>query len=131
MKNITAIQRKLNILEKATQNDFEIDESESFDELIFSAEQYLIDNEIDAQEEECEVVSLGNHGQRIDWYDGKGYEFWAQGEIIDFSHYWNNAPEEKVYHTTVVDSEANVVKLFYFVGETEYNAPDGYYYSKK
>lgn len=129
MKTITAQQRTINILNKATESGFEIEEAETLEDIRISAESFLIENS-DAIEEECEVISLGNHGQRVDWSDGKGFEFWSQGEIVDFSKHWSDSPETKVFHSTVVDSEGTVVKLYYVVGETDYNAPDGYYFDK-
>src|SRR5690625_4128672 len=130
MKNITATQRKLNILNKAIQNGFEIDEDKSFEYLVDDAESYLIYSEIDVKEEECEVRQSGRL-QSVQRSDGMGYEFRSDGYIVDFSAHWHKDPSDKVFHTTVVDSDANVVRLFYFVGETEYNAPEGYYYSKR
>lgn len=121
MKNITSNQRTVNILNKAIQNGFEFDESEIIEEARIAAEEFLIENNIDVIEEEVEVKSLGNHGQRVDWSDGKGFDFWLQGEIVDFKRHWFDSADTKVFHETCVDSEANVIKMYYLVGETEYN----------
>lgn len=121
MKIISSNQRTLNILAKAVANGFEFDETVSMEEVRNDATQFLIDNEIDVIETEVEVKSLGSHGQRVDWSDGKGFDFWSQGEIVDFKRHWNNAPDTKVYHEVCVDSEANVIKMYYRVGETELN----------
>ena len=121
MKTITANQRTLNILNKAIQNGFEIDTKEIFENVRDAATQFLIDNEIDVIEEEVEVKSLGSHGQRVDWSDGKGFDFWSQGEIVNLKKYWNAAPDTKVYHETCVDRDANVIKMYYLVGETALN----------
>lgn len=129
MNTITANQRTINIINRAIENGFEFDEDEKLEEVRISAEDFLIEN-TEAIEEECEVKSLGNHGQRVDWYDGKGFEFWSQGGIVDFGDHWHKAPETKIFHETVIDSEGQVVKLFYYVGETAYNAPEGFYFNK-
>lgn len=129
-KHITPNQRTINIINRAIENGFECDENDRLGDIRIAAEEYLIAT-TEAQEEECEVESLSGHGQRVDWADGKGYEYWSQGEIVDFRRHWFDSPETKVYHETVIDSEGKVVKLFYYVGETEYNAPDGFYLDKK
>lgn len=113
--------RELNIIRKATENGFDIDKQTSFEEIVIACEEYLIGEEIDVVEEQVEVASLGNHGQRVDWSDGKGFGFWSQGEIVDFRAHWFDAPDTKVFHTTVVDTDANVVKMYYLVGETDHN----------
>ena len=118
MKTVSNNQRTINIINKALELGFEFDETETLEDIRISAEEYLIDN-AEAEEEECEVKSLGNHGQRVDWEDGMGYEFWSQGEIVDFRTNWAKSPETKVFHHTVIDSEGNVVKLFCFVGKAQ------------
>lgn len=120
MKQITSNQRTINIISKAVALGYRFFESETIEDTRIEAEQYLIDN-TDAIEDQCEVVSLGGHGQRVDWSDGKGYDFWQQGEIVDFARHWHKEPEHKVYHNTVIDSEGQVVKLFYYVGQTDFN----------
>jgi hypothetical protein len=121
MKIITPSQRDLNILNKAVANGFEINSQDTFEEVRNAATDFLIENEIDVKEEQVEVKSLGNHGQRVDWSDEFGFEFWSQGEIVDFKSHWHDAPGTKVFHETCVDSEANVIKMYYLVAETEYN----------
>lgn len=79
-------------------------------------------------EDECEVT---NH--RRSQYVSYG-DFWSDGEIVDFSAHWFDDPETKVFHSDFVMEDNGVMKnmnLYYLVGETDYNAPDGYYYSKK
>lgn len=131
MKTVSNNQRTLNILNKAIANGFEFEESTTIEDVRIAAEEFLIENEIDVIEEECEVKSLGNNGQRVDWCDGQGFEYWSQGEIVDFSAHWYDSPDTKVFHETVIDSQANVVKLYYLVGETQGNAPEGFMYSDK
>ena len=126
---ITNEKRTLNILNKAVEIGFEIDESLSMEELKEKAINYLIAND-SGTEEECPVVT-GKHGQSVQWTDGKGYEFFSQGEILDFAKHWYDISGTKVFYQNLVDSEANVIRLYYVVGETEYNMTEGYYYSCK
>ena len=79
-------------------------------------------------EDECEVTTNGRT-QHVSYGD-----FWSDGEIVDFSSNWSKSPETKVFHSDFVMEQDGVMKnmnLYYLVGETDYNAPDGYYYSKK
>jgi hypothetical protein len=79
-------------------------------------------------EDECEVSSNGR-SQHVRYGD-----FWSDGEIVDFSSSWGKTPETKVFHSDfVMEDEDGLMKnmhLYYLVGETEYNAPDGYIYKK-
>ena len=127
---ITNNQRTLNILNKDIKIGFELDESLSMKELKEKAINYLIENN-EGTEEECDVLTVGSHDQRVEWSDGKGFDFWSQGEIVNFTKHWFDPPKTKVFYETLVDSEANVIRLYYVVGETEYNMPEGYYYSRK
>lgn len=121
MNLITPTQRSLNIITKAIANGFELNEQDTFETVRNNATDFLIENEIDVKEEHVEVKSLGNHGQRVDWSDGFGFDFWSQGEIVDFKRHWHDEPGTKVYHETCVDSEANVIKMYYLVEATEIN----------
>lgn len=79
-------------------------------------------------EDECEVTNNGRT-QHVRYGD-----FWSDGEIVDFSSNWHKSPETKVFHSDFVMEDAGVMKnmnLYYLVGETDYNAPDGFMYSKK
>ena len=121
---ITNEKRTLNILNKAIEIGFEIDESLSMEELKEKAINYLIAND-SGTEEECDVIT-GSHGQSVYWTDGKGYEFFSQGKIVNFKKHWFDTPETKVYYQNLVDSVGNVIRLYYVVGETKYNKPEGY-----
>ena len=121
---ITNDQRTVNILNKAIEIGFELEESLSMEELKEKAISYLIEND-QGTEEECDVVT-GSHGQSAQWTDGKGYEFFSQGEIVDFKKHWFDTPETKVYYQNLVDSVGNVIRLYYVVGKTKYNKPEGY-----
>lgn len=122
--------RTVNIISRAVCLGFEFNEDSRIEDIRIAAEAYLIEN-TDHTEEECEVRQIGNHGQRVDWNDGKGYEYWAQGEIVEWGANWHKEPDHRVIHSTIVDTHANVIDLYYLVGETEYNAPDGYFYHNK
>lgn len=79
-------------------------------------------------EDECEVSSH-SRSQYVSYRD-----YTSSGEIVDFSAHWYEAPETKVFHTDLVVEDDGVMKnmhLYYCVGETDYNAPEGFYYSKK
>ena len=80
-------------------------------------------------EDECEVTNNGR-SQHVSYG-----EFWSDGEIVDFSANWHKSPETKVFHSDFVMEDADGLMknmhLYYLVGETDYNAPDGYMYSKK
>ncbi len=119
METISKNQRYLNILQKAVDNGFDFEIENTLEETLFEAESYLIDY-TDAIEEECEV-ELNGRQQEVNYYDGMGYEYSCWGEIVDFRVYWGKSPDEKVFHTTVIDSKAQVVNLYYLVGETSLN----------
>ena len=54
--------------------------------------------------------------------------------IVDFSNNWDKSPETKVFHYNFIMEQEGIMKcmnLYYLVGETDYNAPDGYYYDAK
>ena len=115
MKTITHFKRTTNIIAKAIDNGFEFNENDSVEDVRIAAEEFLIENEIDVQEIEVGVISQGSHGQRVEWSDGKGFDFWSQGEIVDFSKHWHKNADTKIFHETCVDSEANVIKMYCLV----------------
>ena len=125
MKITDAKFRPTNVLKSALELGFEIDTTESFESVIESAESFIKDHGT-AERHECEVQSLGNHDQRVDFGD-----FWSQGEIVNFSSSWSDSPDTEVDHESFVDNDGQLIQLFYRVGETDYNAPDGFMYSKK
>jgi hypothetical protein len=109
MTTITANQRTINIINKALEIGFTFEGWMRMEEIRIDAEEYLTDN-TEAIEEECEVISLGNHGQRVDWSDDYGYEYWCQGEIVTFD---SHKPENyKFFHSTVINSLGQVINLF-------------------
>lgn len=79
-------------------------------------------------EDECEVTN-NDRTQHVD------YENWScDGEIVDFSKHWDKSADTKIFHSDfVMEKGGKMVNmhLYYLVGETEYNTPDGYYFDKK
>ena len=79
-------------------------------------------------EDECELTTNGRT-QHVSYGD-----FWSDGEIVDFSAHWHKSPETKVFHSDFAmednDGLMKNMNLYYLVGETDYNAPEGYYYSR-
>lgn len=79
-------------------------------------------------EDECEVTNNGR-SQNVSYDD-----YVADGQIVDFSAHWHLAPDTKVFHSDFIMEHEGIIKnmhLYYLVGETEFNVPDGYIWSKK
>lgn len=79
-------------------------------------------------EDECEVTSRGV-SQNVSYGD-----YISSGSIVDFSENWHQSPDHKVFHSDFILIQEGVIKnmrLFYYVGETDSNAPDGYYFDSK
>ena len=109
MKRISANQRTVNIISRATELGFSFDERSTLEEIRIEAEDYLIEND-EATEEYCEVISTGN-SQTVSYQDGFGFDYTCSGEIVNWNSY-KTASQGKVYHTTIVNSEGKVVKLY-------------------
>lgn len=120
MKKITANKRIANIIARAIDNGFEPEMSDSYEDNFFNAEQHLIDKFGVEEEENCEVNTSG-HNQHFHYADGMGYEMSMSGEIVSFREHWHDAANTRVIHTTIVNSEAKVIGLYYEVGVTDYN----------
>lgn len=105
--NISANQRFLNILQNAISNGFEFDETDSFENIIIEAMDYLDDTE-EGIDEECQI-SVSGDSQYIIYDDGMGYEYVCSGDIVDWS---GRAPGEKVHHTTVFNSKGEKINLY-------------------
>ena len=109
MKRITASQRIINIVSRATELGFEFDQTNSLEDIRIDAEDYLVEND-DATEEYCKVESTSN-SQVVSYNDGHGYEYVCSGEIVN----WSNCKVDsqgRVFHTTILDSEGKVVRLY-------------------
>lgn len=79
-------------------------------------------------EDECEVISNGRT-QHVSYA-----EYWQDGEIVDFSANWHKSPETRIFHSEFLIEDSGIIKnmhLYYLVGETEYNAPEGYFFNTK
>lgn len=79
-------------------------------------------------EDECEVNSHGR-SQYVSYGD-----FSSSGEIVDFSANWNESPDKKVFHSNFIMENEGVMmnmNLYYLVGETNYNAPDGFHFADR
>lgn len=122
MKNTS--KRIANIIKVAVELGFVIDTGTSVESLIEGAEEFIRENAI-AERYECDVESNG-HSQRVDFGD-----FWSQGQIVDFSAHWHKAPNTEIDHESFVDNEGKLIQLYYVIGETDYNAPDGFYFDRK
>ena len=111
--------------------DFEqFNEMETLQDVAYSLGVFFTDNcdKLETIIDECEVTNNRN-GQHVQYGN---FESW--GEIVDFSLNWHKSPETKVFHSSFVLEVSGIMKhieLYYLVGETEYNVPDGYIYSER
>lgn len=110
MKRISANQRTINILNRALALGFEFDETNSMEDIRINAEEHLIEND-SATEEYCEVVSTGN-SQTVSYQDGYGFDYTCSGQITDYASLRFAEAGTKVYHTTLLDSNGKVVRLY-------------------
>ena len=118
MKTYTKQERALNILVNAVKLGFEMDLTETVEDQTILAENYLIDN-APATEDYCPVKNVGR-SQHASYNDRMGYEWECDGEI--FTEYNpTNAPDHKYYHSLVVNSLGEVVRLYDVQGENEFN----------
>lgn len=124
MKN-EANERMFKVILKAVQNGLEVSKYEEINGVFDQAVEFITNQEIDAIEEECEVTSHGS-SQNVRFGD-----FVSTGQIVDFSANCDKSPDTKIFHSDFVNDDGCLVKLYYLVGETDYNAPEGYYYSRK
>lgn len=112
--------------------DFEaFDNNSTLAEIEQAMVEYLNENveQLPTEEDECEVTT-GGRSQNVNHGD-----FTSSGEIVNFSEHWSKDPSEKVFHSNYlhIGKEGKAVNmcLYYLVGETEYNAPAGYWYNPK
>ena len=129
MKNLI----KNSIITQAISLGFDFEQFTSETDLQ-EVEQEMVDffnensEKLERLEDECEVTTNGRT-QHVSYDD-----FWSDGEIVNFRSKWSKSPDTKVFHSYFVMEENGVMKnmnLYYLVGETDYNAPEGYYYSAK
>lgn len=111
--------------------DFEqFDNDNTMEEVMQSLVEFFSENSdrLPTMEDECEVTSNGR-SQNVNYVD-----YTSSGEIVHFSENWHKAPETKVFHSDFVMEDAGIMKnmrLYYLVGETDYNAPEGYWFNPK
>jgi hypothetical protein len=108
----------------------EVDMCDDMNDLNNRLHDFFVEKEesLEQEEDECEVT-FHNRGQSVSYGD-----YQCDGEIVDPSQHWREAPDHKVYHSDFLyESCGRVVKmnLYYLVDETEYNAPDGYEWCRK
>jgi hypothetical protein len=123
MKNSTIIQ--------AISLGFDFDQftdDTTIEEIMQSLVDFMSENsdKLPQQEDECEVTTNGR-SQTVSYGN-----FTCSGEIVDFAINWHKDPSTKVYHSDFVqmDKDGNFYKmnLYYLVGQTEKNAPEGFYF---
>lgn len=106
-------------------------DDQSFNEIMPDLIDFMNENyeRLPQIEDECEINSHGR-SQTVSYED-----FVSSGDIMDFSAHWHKAPETKIFHSSFVkmDSEGKFtnINLYYLVGETDYNTPDGYIFDQK
>jgi hypothetical protein len=109
----------------------QFDSETTFEKITTTMMEFFFENsdKLERLEEECEVSSNGR-GQHVIYGD-----FESSGEIVAFSENWHKAPETKVFHSNFVmqdnDGLMKQMNLYYLVGETDNNAPVGYYFNTK
>ena len=112
--NYSPIERELNIINVATRDcGFEINKSNSFEDIVAAAIEAIEDFDvIDYESPVYDFNSLGYDGKFLTWSDGKGYNWWAQGEF-DWEREYANADEgDRVDLEKVIDSEGKLVQLY-------------------
>lgn len=84
--------------------------------------------ELPELEAECDVEMFGRN-QSVNYGD-----YTSSGEIVDFSSNWHQAPDHKVFHSDFIMEDEGIMKnmrLYYLVGETADNTPDGFWFNPK
>lgn len=110
-KSITPIQRQCNIISRAVGLGFVPFTEESFHNVYLAAESFLI-NYAPVNNAECQIKK-DSSGQSISWTDGMGFTFEEWGELYDPPSLRDKPEGSKIFYTYVVDSEANVVSLYF------------------
>lgn len=108
---ITSDQAFINQLQRAVENGFEIDRSESIEEIQIQAQDYLINNLPADKKIYCEVINHGTN-QHVDYADGIGTTYTSDGEIIDWNTYRDAAPNEQHVYASIVDVKAQIIELY-------------------
>jgi len=94
-------------------------------------EQALLDffneksEELPQIEDECEVTNHG-YSQSVNYED-----YSCSGEICRLHDYAHKSPDTKIYHSDFIKLDDGIMKrmnLYSYVGETELNVPDGFFW---
>ena len=115
MENINE-KRMLNILRRAIDSGFVIDENKPLVEIVASAEDFLIDNFSCDKEEYCKLER--GYSQSYTYTDKNG---WTKEESGDITHYESKdvvegvEGEKVVYYTTLINSEGEIIALYDYV----------------
>jgi hypothetical protein len=102
--------RDINILNKAMQAGFEGNFNATIEENLSDAQDYLIEWEVGLYEAQAQVTSVGRGEETFSWADKKGFEIIGNGQILGEGLEKHG---DNVYHTTTVDTDGNVVKLYH------------------
>ena len=104
--------RNLAMIKRAVEEfDMDVDSYDSLDEISEDAWNVIYDkveyDRIDTDAELHQRRCCGG-GQYLSWNDGKGYDFWSDGEIINYDclQWWRFDEATGEYHT-IKDYEAN------------------------
>jgi hypothetical protein len=103
--------------------------NDSFDEAFEKAQAFLIAYK-PRTSEECDIYS-SSQGQHVSWSDGKYFDYRCDGEIVNFADHWHKPVGTKVIFDTLVDSEGEVIDLYFTVVPSVHNTPIGYIYDWK
>ena len=107
MTTITKSQRVLNIINKAVENGFEINENKTFEDIKIEAEDFLIENTTSEKEE------ADYSDNNLFYSDGKGFEINVTGELYSTRdlELMRKRNENFLILHTIIDSNANVIDL--------------------
>ena len=109
MTTVNKEQRLLNILQKAINLSFEIDKQETFEQIIISAQDFILE----WTEPLFEEVQIERAGicQRIDWTDRMGYHYWVEGDLLSYETMYHTNPGGRIVLATVFNSKGDPVCL--------------------
>lgn len=112
--NYTPIERELNIINVATEDcGFEVNKANTFENIVAAAIEAIEDFDVvDYDSPVDDFNDLGYDGKYLAWSDGKGYNWWAQGEFGWEREYANANAGDRVDLEKVIDSEGKLVQLY-------------------
>lgn len=112
--NYTPIERKLNIIKVACEDyAYEVYDDIAFGDIVAECSE-LIENSacVDYDSPVDTFEDLHYEGKHIAWSDGKGYNWWAQGEFGWEREYANANEGDRIDLEKVIDSEGKLVQLY-------------------